>query len=271
MREHALVCMGCDDAACKPRWIPDLPPENPEDSSLIVHTSDDQGATWIPGQPFKGPFAWAVPSAGHFIECADGKLALPIYGCVTEDEVYSYSSSTGVVQSTDGGRTWGDFSFVFRTRPKGPNDYQAEPRYSEMDISVLPNGHWVALCRTEFNVMGPTGWGNAQIAVSTDSGRTWRRTGACLVNVGQQRQLVLPDGAIAITRRSHSWQQAGVSLSYDEGRSFAYELAGPYETVNAFRHGDDELVVYTAASTRSDGTAGVYRWIAHPNETDARR
>ena len=64
-----------------------------------------------------------------------------------------------------------------------------------------------------------------------------------------------------LTLSAHSWQGPGVAISYDEGRSFDYTLTGPYETVNAFVTGDDEFVVFTATSHRSDSSAGVYRWV----------
>ena len=81
------------------------------------------------------------------------------------------------------------------------------------------------------------------------------------MGVSQQTAVALPDGGIAFTYRSHSWQAPGVAISYDEGRSFAYQLAGPYETINAFMTKDDEFVVFTATSARSDGSAGVYRCV----------
>jgi len=231
------------------------------DWSVVVSYSDDEGKTWHAGEPFKGPFKWALTTVAHFIESPDGTVALPIYGCVTDEENDSYSSSNGVMRSHDGGETWGDFSFVFRTNPKGPDDFQPEPRYSEMDIVQLPNGHWVAYSRDERLSGGPGEGGATKCAVSTDFGRTWTRTGGSLLGVSQQKGIVLSDGAIALTYRATSWQTPGVAITYDEGRTFAYLLAGPYETCNAFAHGDDEFVIFTARSHRSDMSAGVYRWI----------
>ena len=65
--------------------------------------------------------------------------------------------------------------------------------------------------------------------------------------------------ARAFTTRVSSWQAPAVFISYDEGRSFDYSLTGPYETTNAFLTGDNEFVVYTVPSNRSDSTAGIYR------------
>lgn len=231
------------------------------DYSIAASYSDDQGRTWHRGQPFKGPFLWAIPSVSHFLESPDGTVALPIFGCVTDEEMDSYSASNGVLRSHDRGETWGDFSFVFRTNPKGPDDLQPEPRYSEMDIVQLPNGHWVAYSRNERIAGGPRGMGATEVAVSTDLGRTWTKTGGSLQGVSQQRGVVLPDGGIALTYRCHSWQSPGVAITYDEGRSFSYMLTGPYETINAFAHGEDEFLVFTARSDRSDMSAGVYRWM----------
>ena len=202
-----------------------------------------------------------LPSVSHFIESDDGSIASPVFGCVTDEEMGSYLSSNGVVRSHDGGKTWGDFSFVFRTQPPGPDDYQHEPRYSEMDIAQLPNGHWVAFSRNDRITMGPAGWGSAHVALSTDLGRTWRRTGGSLQGVSQQKGVVLPDGGLTLTWRSTSWQGSGVAITYAEGRSFDYLLTGPYETVNAFMHGTDEFVVFSMKSHRSDSSAGIYRWV----------
>ena len=74
------------------------------------------------------------------------------------------------------GETWGDFSFVFRTQPPGPGDYQHEPRYSEMDLVPLPNDHWVAYSRHERLGGGPVA-GATAVAISTDLGRTWTKSG----------------------------------------------------------------------------------------------
>ena len=234
------------------------------DYSIFVSYSDDNGKTWHKGKPFKGPFQWAFPSTGHFIERSDGEIWLPLYGCVTDEEVDSYSASNCIVRSRDGGKTWGDATFIFRTNPKGPDDFQAEPRFSEMDIVQLPSGSLLAFSRSEYTTM--PGSGVTEVAVSADEGRSWRKTGASLAGVSQQTALVLPDGGIALAYRSSSWQQPGVAVSYDEGRSFCYLLGGPYDTSCAFLTAKDEFVFFTEGSHRSDGSAGVYRFV--PNLGD---
>ena len=73
---------------------------------------------------------------------------------------------------------------------------------------------------------------------------------------------MLPDGGIVLTYRTHSWQASGVAISYNDERSFDYLLTGPYETINAFMHGEDEFLVFTGKSHRSDMSTGVYRWVS---------
>lgn len=223
--------------------------------------SDDEGKSWPGGNNYNGPFLWATAMGKGFMEGPPGTVSVPIFGCVTEEEADSYSSSNGVIRSHDNGETWGDFSFIFRTRPKGPDDLQREPRYSEMDVLALSNGHWIAFTRAEGLIMGPTGWGSTEFALSTDHGRTWKNTGGSLSGVSQQKGIELPDGGMAFTYRTHSWQGSGVAISYDEGRSFNYALTGPYETTNAFLTRKDEFIIFTGKSWRSDMSAGVYRYI----------
>ena len=231
------------------------------DRSLTISYSDDSGRTWHTGQPFRGPFKTMIsPCASHFLESADGTVALPIFGIVENEEMSPYAASNGIMRSHDGGTIWGDFSYIFRTNPAGPGEFQPGPRYTEMDVVQLPNGHWVAYSRAERLGGGPDLGGTA-VALSTDQGRTWTRTGALLQGISQQKGVVLPDGGIALTWRTSSWQAPGVAVTYDEGRSFEYMLTGPYETVNAFLTAKDEFVVFTGKSIRSDMSAGVCRWI----------
>ena len=230
------------------------------DSSVVMRYSDDEGKTWQTGKPFQAPFKWIIPS-GALLESPTGTVVMPVFGCVTDEEMSSYSASNGVFRSLDGGQTWDDFSFIFRTSPRATGDYHPEPRYSEMTVVQLPGGNWVACSRNERISMGPAGWGSNDLAISRDFGQTWEKTGGSLVGVSQQKALVLPDGGMALTWRTSSWQGTGVAISYDEGRSFDYLLTGPYETVGAFVTGEDEFVIFTAESHRSDSSAGIYRWL----------
>jgi len=228
---------------------------------LIICWSDDQGKTWgHTEEPFKGPFISPNPTYGRFVETADGAVLFSFYGSVTGEEQEASAWSIGVMRSPDDGETWGDFSFVYRAE-KGPDDLQVGPQYCEHDIAALPNGNLVAFARLEYLQGGPRGWGVTEVKISADSGRTWKKTGGCLLFPTQTAALALPDGGIAFTYRASSWQAPGVAVSYDEGRTFNYVLTGPYETVDAFVTGDDEFVVFTSNTKRSDGIVGFYRFV----------
>ncbi len=103
--------------------------------------------------------------------------------------------------------------------------------------------------------------------MSTDSGRTWNKTGGSLYFPTQPSAVALPDGGLAFTYRAHSWQSPGVAISYDEGRSFNYMLTGPYETAGAFVMSDDEFLVYVTKSNRS----GISSGSGIPNVTSSSR
>jgi hypothetical protein len=237
-----------------PRYI-----QQPIDTWLVVCWSDDQGQTWDHGEPFKGPFIAPSTYYGRFVETADGAILLSFYGSVTGEEQNVSAWSIGVIRSSDGGETWGDFSFVYRAG-KRPGDIQIGPQYGEHDIVSLPNGNLVAFARLSYHQGGPRGWGWSDVKTSTDFGRTWNKTGGSLYFPSQTSALALPDGGLAFTYRAHSWQSPGVAISYDEGRSFNYMLTGPYETAGAFVTSDDEFLVYVTKSSRS-GTSGVYRYV----------
>ena len=53
------------------------------------------------------------------------------------------------------------------------------------------------------------------------------------------------------------------AISYDEGRSFDDVLTGPCQTTNALMHGESEFLAFTEPRGRSDGSAGIYRWVAN--------
>ena len=91
---------------------------------------------------------------------------------------------------------------------------------------------WIAFSRTEYITMGPRGWGSS-----------------------------CPTAAWPSRIERTPVRGPGVVISYDHGWSFQYALTGPYETVHAFAHGEDEFIVFTGKSHRSDMSAGVYRWI----------
>ena len=105
--------------------------------SVVIHWSDDDGKSWREGEPIKGPFKWACPATWHFIERPDGEIWLPMNGCVTDEEVDSYSGSNCIIRSRDRGGTWGDSTLIFQTNPPRPDDFQSAPRFTEKEFVVF--------------------------------------------------------------------------------------------------------------------------------------
>jgi hypothetical protein len=107
--------------------------------------SDDQGKPWQGGErPMAiAPLVWADPF-GRFIEMDDGTVALPAYGCLSDEDTSRRLDCCGLYRSVDGGRTWGDFSLV------AYDEQFRDIAYNEMDIQPMPDGAWVALIRTEW-------------------------------------------------------------------------------------------------------------------------
>jgi hypothetical protein len=247
--------------------------------ALEVWHSDDQGDHWHKGGPrsglsrgtanrsmFREPLQWATPF-GRFIELEDGTVLLTVYGTLTPEDDETYSGCNGIFRSTDGGKTWGDFSVIFRHGPKSPEDPQAEPRYTELDVLPLDDGRWLAVSRTEFAYQGPKGIaGHLFRSFSEDRGRTWSPPEARLNPVGAQNKLVaLPDGGIFIADRCTGYQEPGGYITYDQMRTISYCVAGPYGVSNAFRIGDDRILVYaTGNGGFKENTAVIYRWV--PNK-----
>ena len=95
---------------------------------------------------------------------------------------------------------------------------------------------------------------------STDQGRTWTRPHEGFISGAQQMLVVLPDSGLLISNRSHSWQQPGLYVTYDAGRSWNYAIAGPYSTYSAFLIGEDRIVVFAPHPVHED-VAALYHWV----------
>lgn len=219
-----------------------------------AYYSDDEGKTWKGGQQMLVPALHLAPDRG-FYHAPDGTLLFNGYGCLSPEENDAYASSVLVFRSVDEGQSWGDATIIARPEPKKPDEPHPEPCYTETYIQMMPDGLWVAFIRTEWGMVGPMGtMSRLSRTESVDGGRTWSKPERFLVTGSQQQSLILPDGALALMQRSHSWQQAGVCISYDAGNSWSYALAGPYGMGWAFTLTDDEFVVFAA-----DGRAARYR------------
>ena len=156
-------------------------------SVLRVLVSGDDGENWSAVEPkTDSPLAWLSPS-GRLIETEDGRLVMSVHGCVSAADLKATIHGCGLLRSRDGGKTWGDFSVIFRHGPKPPEDPQPDPRYTEIDVLPLDDGRWLAVSRTEFGCIGPKLIG-AQLSrsFSEDRGRTWSPPETRFMLVGTQ-------------------------------------------------------------------------------------
>ena len=212
--------------------------------------SDDEGRTWHGGRKILGPAVALFPGP-HVHHAPDGTLMLPAIGRMPDAH-----ESLLLFRSHDGGKTWGDAT-VMADPPRHPGAPHRDPSYTyETDLASLDDTHWRAFIRAQYTAGGPQGGGFNFLAVadSLDGGVTWSRPQRTMVTGGQLQLLRLPDGALALIQRTHSWQQSGVSISHDNGLTWRYAMAGPYDMGWSLLCGPEEMLVVAG-----DGTAARYR------------
>jgi hypothetical protein len=115
-------------------------------SMVRLAASEDGGESWSVGVPNATiPLTWWAP-CGKVIETADGTLAMPVYGATSKADLRATIHNCGILRSTDGGETWGDFSWLARG---GGHMIGAAPaiRFSFQGPSVqlLADGSWLAI------------------------------------------------------------------------------------------------------------------------------
>ena len=153
-------------------------------SKVRLLSSKDNGGSWqVSDVKADLPLVWWAP-CGRVIERAGGTLVMPVYGAVSQDALKATIHNCGLLRSTDGGKTWGDFTWITR----GPGTVigaAAISRFSFQGLSVtpLPDGRWLAMVtarRLNRKADGPTtideGPGAPQLLCrlwSSDEGRTW--------------------------------------------------------------------------------------------------
>ena len=219
-----------------------------------AYHSNDQGKTWQGGQKVLAPAVDLWPDRGFF-EAPDGAVSFSTYACMTAEHAAAYAASSVLFRSHDGGITWDDHTVIAGPAPMGPGDPHPDPRYTETAIVLLPDGRWLAMVRTEYGLCGPASrLAEMSRTISSDFGHTWSPPQRVMISPSQQQLVLLPDGALTLVQRSHSWQQPGVCISYDFGITWRYAMAGPYNMGWAFLTADDELVVIAG-----DGVASLYR------------
>ncbi len=182
--------------------------------------------------PAADSMTWATPvqvgTAGFFggsgaacsskvMQLANGTLLLPVYG----------DSGAALMQSTDGGQTWGNLVMT------APNPSDGSSSFSESNGVVEPDGEIILFVRCD------TGTDNYSVdgvwrTVSTNDGQTWSAPaqvlgGSCVDAVtgalnagytGRPSPVLLPSGAIVMLNRAGTGGNGGCDnywTSWDGG------------------------------------------------------
>ena len=223
------------------------------DRWAYAYYSNDEGSTWQGGQEVRAPAVNLWPDRG-FYEAPNGDISFSTYSCMTAQHAAAYAASSVLFRSRDGGITWDDHTVIAGPLAMGQHDPHPDPRYTETAIVPLPDGQWLAMVRTEYGAQGPDSrMAELSRTVSRDFGHTWSPPQRVMISPSQHQLVLLPDNALALVQRSHSWQQPGVCISYDFGITWRYAMAGPYSMGWAFLTADNELVVIAG-----DGLASRY-------------
>jgi photosystem II stability/assembly factor-like uncharacterized protein len=151
------------------------------------------------------------------------------YGCLSHEDTAGRIDCAGLHRSTDGGKTWHEFSRVAYDRAG------RELAYNEMDVQPMADGTWTAVVRTEWRTHHGGEASSSSVVFSSDEGRTWSPAQFAFLGAVPKLSL-LPDGGL-VCATSFSM----LRISYDGGHTWSREL--PSHTAH-----------YPAVQIVSDGT-----------------
>ena len=107
-------------------------------SRLRVLSSEDHGETWAASDPLNTqPLIWAAPYGRPFE--AGNRVLMPVHGAVSQGDLAATRLQSGLLQSTDGGRSWGDWIPIGVPGPEGDLSYEFPA------VLPLKDGAWLAV------------------------------------------------------------------------------------------------------------------------------
>ena len=92
-------------------------------SRLRLLASEDHGETWTTSAPLgTQPLIWATPYGRPFE--AGGRLLMPVHGAVSREDLAATRLQSGLLQSTDSGKSWGDWIPIAAPGPEADLSYE---------------------------------------------------------------------------------------------------------------------------------------------------
>ena len=139
-------------------------------SQVRILSSEDDGQSWQTGPVIDTPpLVWASPYGRPFEH--QGELVMPVFGAMTVQDLTQTRLCSGLLRSSDGGKTWGDWSAI-----AGP-DSQSQVSFEFPAVSPLHDGTILAVTtqrqlkkRPELALDLPQALVRSY---SSDGGRTW--------------------------------------------------------------------------------------------------
>jgi BNR repeat protein len=247
---NGTVLYPCCEARITRKW-------DQHEADLLILRSEDHGDTWTVPEPIrvgvKEPFAY-----GRIVELSSGVLLCPIWGKQTGDEPWR----SGLVRSSDGGRTWGEHVTIAYDAEAAPLLGPTTPAeihcagFNETSLLELPDGRILALLRQQ-GVQGRRR--DLYHAISSDGGRNWSPP-RCLPLWGTSPSLHLTSsGDLLLGYRNHLGNPQGLTspgvglsfLSVDDGETWSRHIL--LEDPQAYRYRQEFDAGYPAFLNLSDG------------------
>ena len=203
------------------------PQRKPGTHQVFTVRSTDNGRTWGPPQRVPTPFTANEAVSEPVREMPDGRLLLPVYGCLADQPRPRYVA--GLVESTDSGRTWRNLAVIRSAR------YEL----CEPSLVRLPDGRLLMLIRPTMT------W-----CESTDGGRTWTEPVPLPVDGDAPYLLLSSRNVLLCGFRHRPTRSTCVISSMDFGKTWSEKVTldrvlGAYPSLVELPDGRILVVYYT--------------------------